>query len=96
MSSTKEYRDFIIEKSGLAGSITTRQMMGEFLLYYKGNLFGGIYDNRLLVKKTETNKKYNMKDSVPYPGAKAMYLVDEVDDTDKLSEIIISTYESIK
>ena len=54
-------------------------MMGEYLLYHEGKLFGGIYDDRLLVKIVDSNKKYDMQEALPYDGAKAMYLVDEVD-----------------
>jgi len=52
-------------------------MMGEYLLYYNGLLFGGIYDDRLLVKMVDSNKKYNMQESIPYESAKPMYLVDD-------------------
>jgi TfoX/Sxy family transcriptional regulator of competence genes len=71
-------------------------MMGEFLLYYKGVLFGGIYDDRFLVKKTENNKKYNMEESIPYDGAKTMFLVDDVDNRELLKDIVIDTYNDLK
>ena len=70
-------------------------MMGEYLLYYKGILFGGIYDDRLLVKKVENNKKYNMKEELPYEGAKTMYLVEDVDNKELLKEIIIDTSKDL-
>ncbi len=79
MASSIEYRDFILEQLSSLGDITCKPMMGEFLLYYKGVLFGGIYDDRFLVKKTPSNAKYNMDDAIPYDGAKTMYLVDDVD-----------------
>ena len=66
-------------------------MMGEYLLYYNNLLFGGIYDNRLLVKMVESNKKYNMQESIPYDGSKTMYLVDDVDNKERLKEIVIET-----
>ena len=66
-------------------------MMGEYLLYYNNILFGGIYDDRLLVKKVEKNKKYNMKESIPYKGAKAMYLISDVDNKELLKNIVIDT-----
>jgi TfoX/Sxy family transcriptional regulator of competence genes len=71
-------------------------MMGEYLLYYNGVLFGGIYDDRLLVKIVDSNKKYNMEESIPYETAKPMYLVDEVDDQDKLKDIILDTCRGLK
>lgn len=66
-------------------------MMGEYLLYYNNILFGGIYDNRLLVKKVSTNMEYNMKDAIPYEGAKAMYLVEDIDNQELLKDIILDT-----
>lgn len=70
-------------------------MMGEYLLYYKGVLFGGIYDDRLLIKKVNSNEKYNLYESIPYNGAKSMYLVDNVEDQDELKEIVLSTYKDL-
>lgn len=95
MSSTKEYRDFILENLSLL-DITCKPMMGEYLLYYDGILFGGIYDDRLLVKKVDNNKKYNMPDSIPYEGAKAMYLVTEVENMKLLRDIVLDTCEGLK
>ena len=96
MASTKEYRDFIIEQLNILNNITYKPMMGEYLLYYDGVLFGGIYDDRFLVKKTEDNKKYNMEDAIPYDGAKPMYLVTDVDNIDELKNIVIDTYNGLK
>ena len=96
MATTKEYKDFILEQLNSLDDITCKPMMGEYLLYYKNVLFGGIYDDRLLVKITDTNKKYNMEESTPYDGAKNMYLVDDVDNIDKLKDIVIDTYNGIK
>ena len=79
MATSKEYKEFILEQLGLLDNITCKAMMGEFLLYYNDVLFGGIYDNRLLVKIVDTNKKYNMNEEIPYETAKTMYLVDDVD-----------------
>ena len=76
MATTKDYRDFILEQLSLLDNITCKSMMGEYLLYYNGLLFGGIYDDRLLVKTVDSNKKYNMQESIPYESAKPMYLVD--------------------
>ena len=79
MATTKDYRDFVLEQLNLLDNITCKSMMGEYLLYYNGILFGGIYDDRLLVKIVDSNKKYNMQESIPYECAKPMYLVDDVD-----------------
>ncbi len=71
-------------------------MMGEYLLYYNKVLFGGIYDDRLLVKIVDSNKKYNMLKSIPYVNAKPMYLVSDVDNQDVLKEIILDTYSCLE
>lgn len=96
MSSTKDYRDFIIDQLSSLEEITYKPMMGEFLIYYKDTLIGGIYDDRLLVKITETNKKYNLKESIPYEGAKPMYIIEDVDNKVLLKEIVIETYKELK
>ena len=96
MASTKDFRDFILEQLRELDDISCKPMMGEYLLYYNGILFGGIYDDRFLVKKVKTNQKYNMKDSIPYDGAKAMYLIEDVDDASALKDIILTTYEGLK
>ena len=96
MATTKDYRDYILEQMNVLDNISYKSMMGEYLLYYNGLLFGGLYDNRLLVKIVNSNKKYNMKESIPYAGAKPMYLVSEIDNIDKLREIILDTCKNLK
>ena len=95
MATSKEYKDFILEQLDLLDNITCKAMMGEFLLYYNNVLFGGIYDNRLLVKIVDTNKKYNMNEQIPYENAKPMYLVDDVDNKELLKVIVIETYKEL-
>ena len=96
MATSKEYKSFILEQLSALDNITFKSMMGEYLLYYNDVLFGGIYDDRLLVKITNTNKKYHMEEDMPYDGAKYMYLVDDIDNIDKLKDIVIDTYNSLK
>ena len=96
MSSSKDYRVFILEQLSLLDNITCKPMMGEYLLYYDGLLFGGIYDDRLLVKIVDNNKKYNMKEAIPYEGAKSMYLVSDVDNSEILKSIVLDTCEGLK
>lgn len=91
MATTKEYKNFILEQLCLLDNITCKPMMGEYLLYYNGVLFGGIYDNRLLVKKVESNKKYNMSEAIPYENAKSMYLVDDLDNRKLLRQIVLDS-----
>ena len=96
MATTKDYRDFILEQLNLLDNITYKSMMGEYLLYYNGLLFGGIYDDRFLVKIVDSNKKYNMQESIPYESAKPMYLVDNVDNQDILRDIVLDTCNDLK
>jgi TfoX/Sxy family transcriptional regulator of competence genes len=96
MATTKDYRDFILEQLNLLDNITCKSMMGEYLLYYNGLLFGGIYDDRLLVKIVDSNKKYNMQESIPYESAKPMYFVDDVDNQETLRDIVLDTCKDLK
>lgn len=96
MATTIDYRDFILEQLNLLDNITCKSMMGEYLLYYNGILFGGIYDDRLLVKIVDSNKKYNMQESIPYESAKPMYLVDDVDNQETLRDIVLDTCKYLK
>lgn len=95
MATTKGYRDFVLEQLSLLDNVTYKSMMGEYLLYYNGILFGGIYDDRLLVKIVDSNKKYNMQKAIPYEGAKPMYLVDDIDNPETLKEIILDTCRDV-
>ena len=95
MATTKEYRDFILEQLNILDNITYKPMIGEYLLYHNGTLFGGIYDDRLLVKKVDSNKKYNMKETIPYDGAKSMYLVNDIDNKERLKEIVLDTCKDL-
>ena len=95
MASTKEFRDYVLEQLSLLNDITCKPMMGEYLLYYNKTLFGGIYDDRLLVKKTDSNKKYNMEEAIPYKTGKPMYLVDDIDNQETLRTIIIDTCKGL-
>ena len=90
MASSREYLTFVLEQlSGLEG-IRHRAMMGEYLLYYRDRLAGGIYDNRLLVKPVPAAVKLLPKAPLeaPYEGAKEMLLVDRIEDPDFLRELI--------
>ena len=90
MASKKEYLDFVLEQlSGLEG-ITYRAMMGEFILYCQGRIFGGIYDDRLLVKPTDSAKRLmpTAPLELPYEGAKPMLLVEDIDDREFLCGLV--------
>ena len=91
MSTKAEFRDYAVEQLGVCGVIRCRPMMGEYLLYCNEVLFGGFYDNRLLIKRTESNKKFNLKEEIPYKGAKHMYLIEDVEDRETLKDIVQTT-----
>ena len=95
MATTKEYKDFILEQLNPLDNINCKPMMGEYLLYYNEVLFGGIYDDRLLVKIVDSNKKYNMQESIPYESAKPMYLVDDIDNRETLKNIVLDTCKGL-
>ncbi len=95
MSTSKDFKEFILEQLDLLEGITCKPMMGEYLLYYNNVLFGGIYDNRLLVKIVETNKKYNLEEQIPYETAKPMYMIEDVEDKELIRAIVIDTCKSL-
>lgn len=95
MATTKEYRDFILEQLSDLDQITYRPMMGECLLYQNGVLFGGIYDNRLLIKRTKNNAKFKLPEVIPYERAKLMYQIDDLDDRETLYAMIRETVKDL-
>ena len=97
MPSTQEYLQYTLDQlSGVEG-VTTRRMMGEYLLYVRGSLIGGIYDNRLLVKPTASARKLmpDAPEELPYPGAKPMLLVTEMEDRAFLSDLCGALYADL-
>ena len=97
MASSKEYADFIIEQLAGLGEITARKMMGEYILYFREKVIGGIYDNCFLVKPTKSARE-KMPDAsleLPYEGAKPMLLVDNVENRDFLKELILAMYDEL-
>ena len=95
MATTKDYRDYTLEQLSQIEDITCKPMMGEFLLYYKGVLFGGLYDNRFLVKKTKSLEGLALCTVIPYEGAKEMYEID-FENIDETKEIIQKIYSDLK
>ena len=97
MPSTKEYLNFILEQLSALDEITHKAMMGEYILYYRGRIFGGIYDDRFLVKLVKSAREL-MPDAMlelPYEGAKEMLLVDNVDDKEFLFRLITAMYDEL-
>ena len=97
MASSKEYLNFISEQLSDLEEITYRSMMGEYIVYYRGKIIGGIYDDRFLVKPVKSAIAYmsNAKYEVPYDGAKEMLLVDDVDNKDFLTGLFNSMYDEL-
>lgn len=97
MATTKEYKDYILEQLSECENITCRAMMGEYLLYSNGKLFGGIYDNRLLVKTTKSAKALLLetKEELPYEGAKPMLLTEEIENKQFLKELVEAMYSDL-
>lgn len=97
MASSKEYLDFILGQLSELEDVSYRAMMGEYIIYYRGKVVGGIYDDRFLVKPT-TSAVTMMPDvsmELPYEGAKKMLLVDNVENTDFLRKLLESMYEEL-
>lgn len=97
MASDKEYFEYIQEQLSDLKDISYRAMMGEYIIYYRGKIIGGIYDNRFLVKpvKSAISMMPNANMELPYKGAKEMVLVDDVENKTFLKELIEAMYEEL-
>ncbi len=97
MASSKEYLDFILEQLSELDDISYRATMGEYILYYRGKIIGGIYDDRFLVKPTKSAVAMmpNAEMELPYDGAKEMLLVEDVDNKEFLRELLEAMYSEL-
>ena len=97
MASSKEYLEFILGQLSELEEITYRTMMGEFIIYYRGKIVGGIYDDRLLVKSVKSAISYmpTAPYELPYEGAKEMLLVDAVDNKEFLTGLFHAMYDEL-
>ena len=97
MASSKEYLDYLLEQLSDLEEVTYRPMMGEYILYYRGRIIGGIYDDRLLVKpvKSAVSMMPHGVYEVPYEGAKEMLLAEDADDREFLAELFRAMYEEL-
>ncbi len=97
MASSKEFLDFIVDQLSELNEISYRAMMGEYIIYYRDKVIGGIYDDRFLVKPMKAAKTMmqNASMELPYDGAKEMILVDNVEDSDFLCQQIKAIYEEL-
>lgn len=89
MASTSEYLEYVLDLLTGLPEVSSRKMMGEYLLYASGKLFGGVYDDRFLVKDTESSRAVLSAVEVPYEGASPMLLVD-VEDAEVVSAMVVA------
>ena len=97
MASSKAYLDFILDQLSLLEDISYRRMMGEYIIYYRGRIVGGVYDDRFLVKPTKSAVAMmpDAERELPYEGAKEMLLVDNVDDREFLQKLLEAMYKEL-
>ena len=97
MASSKEYLEFVLEQLPGSNDTSYRAMMGEFIIYYRGKVVGGIYDDRFLVKTTKSalTMMPNADMEVPYEGAKEMILVNDVENREFLRELLEAMYKEL-
>ena len=97
MASSQGYLDFILEQLSELDGITYRAMMGEYIIYYRGKIVGGIYDDRFLVKpvKAARDMMPDAETEIPYEGAKEMLLVDSVDSREFLRDLLEAMYDEL-
>lgn len=97
MASSKDYLDFILEQLSELDDIEYKTMMGEYIIYYRGKVIGGIYDDRFLVKpvKSAVGMMPEANLELPYEGAKEMILVDNVENKDFLRNLLETMYEEL-
>ena len=97
MASSRQYLDYVLEQLSTLEEISYKEMMGEFIIYYKGKVVGGIYDDRFLVKQIKSSKKL-MPDApleLPYEGAREMFLVEDVDNKEFLNRLFNEMYDEL-
>ena len=97
MASSMEYLDFLLEQLSELDEITYRGMMGEYIIYYRGKVIGGIYDDRFLVKniKAAADLMPEAALELPYDGAKEMLLVDDVENKGFLRDLLEAMYNEL-
>ena len=95
MASSKDYLLYVLELLRENDGITYKRMMGEYMLYKDGILFGGVYDNRFLIKKTKSLENSGLKEQIPYPSAKPMLLIDS-EDPDEIKRLVLLAINDLK
>lgn len=95
MASSKDYLEYVLELLRDVESVTYKKMMGEYMLYKEDILFGGVYDNRFLIKKTKSLENSGLKEQIPYPSAKLMLLIDS-EDPDEIKRLVLLAINDLK
>ena len=97
MASSKDYLEYVLDQLSELDEITYKSMMGEFIIYYRGKIVGGIYDDRFLVKNTKAASEMMPEAALelPYEGAKKMLLVDEIDNRDFVRNLLEAMYDEL-
>ena len=97
MGSNKEYLEYVLEQLSDLDDITYRAMMGEYIIYYRGKIIGGIYDDRFLVKPVKSAMAMipDAKMELPYVGAKEMILIEDIENREFLKELIESMHDEL-
>ena len=95
MASSKDYLEYVLGLLREVESVTYKKMMGEYMLYKDDILFGGVYDNRFLIKKTKSLENSGLKVQMPYPSAKSMLLIDG-EDPDEIKRLVLLAINDLK
>lgn len=97
MASSKDYLEYVLEQLSEADDVTSRAMMSEYILYFRGKVIGGIYDNRFLVKPVQAarNMMPDAPEELPYDGAKPMLMVENIEDREFLKELFEAMYDEL-
>ena len=96
MASSKDYLEYVLEQLSEADDVTSREMMSEYILYFRGKVIGGIYDNRFLVKPVQArNMMPDAPEELPYDGAKPMLMVENIEDREFLKELFEAMYDEL-
>ena len=95
MASSRDYLEFVLELLRNLSNITYKKMMGEYVLYKDNIVFGGVYDDRFLIKKTKSSLELGLKEVIPYPTSKGLFLLDS-EDPDEIECIVKNVIKDLK
>ena len=97
MPSTREYLDFVMDQLSELDDVSYRAMMGEYVIYYRGKVVAGIYDDRFLVKPTPGARRIlpNAPMEIPYPGGKAMIMIEDIENRDLMRHVLNAIYADL-